>query len=136
MFLELGYTSLFNYCIQALQLSESVASNFVPHSEEEPERFRTNCGRSFLFSKARKIAPVLTLPRRVGEKAKVLPTRKLKEEGEVPESRRENYCRTDEVRLAEGSARNANWNFGKTLQEKVKRVQDFFGEAQRTGREQ
>ena len=29
VFVELGYTSLFNYCVQALGLSESVASNFV-----------------------------------------------------------------------------------------------------------
>ena len=86
---------------------------------------------SLSVSKARKIAPVLTLENQVEwvEKAKTLPTRKLEEEvaGVAPREatpERMKFVTEDRLELRLG--------ISKALQEKLKRVQDL--EAQRMGR--
>ena len=134
VFVKMGYTSLFNYCVEALGLSESVAYNFVTvarKAREVPVLQSAIQNGSLSVSKARKIAPVLTLANQEEwvEKAKMLPTRKLEEEvarvaprEATPERMR--FVAEDRLELRLGVS--------KALQEKLKRVQDL--EAQRTGR--
>ena len=134
VFLKLGCTGLFNYCVQALGLSESVAYNFVTvarKAREVPVLQSAIQNGSLSVSKARKIAPVLTLANQEEwvEKAKSLPTRKLEAEvarvaprEATPE--RMKFVSEDRLELRMG--------ISKALQVKLKRVQDL--EAQRTGR--
>ena len=84
-FYRLGHTSLFNYLIHALGLSESVAANFITVSRKAKEipMLQTAIAEGALsVSKARKITPVLTLENQSEwiEKAKTLPQRQLEQE--------------------------------------------------------
>ena len=62
-FREVGYTSLFEYAVKALKLSEANASNFITvarKSKSVPElQLAINAG-DLTVSKARKITPILT----------------------------------------------------------------------------
>jgi 5-methylcytosine-specific restriction endonuclease McrA len=133
VFLSLGYTSLFSYSVGALGLSESVAYNFVTvarKAREVPVLQSAIQNGDLSVSKARKIAPVLTLaPEEWIEKAKTLPSRRLEEEvarvlprEAAPE--RLKPVSEDRVELRMG--------ISKALEEKLRRVQDL--ESQRTGR--
>ena len=134
VFMELGYTSLFSYCVEAIGLSESVASNFVTVARKAREvpvlqsAIRSGC---LSVSKARKITPILTLENQDEwvEKAMVLSTRKLEEEVARVEPReatpeRMKFVSEDRLELRLG--------ISKAMKEKLKRVQDM--EAQRTAR--
>lgn len=132
VFVTLGYMSLFNYCVQALGLSESVASNFVTvarKAREVPVLQSAIQAGELSVSKARKIAPVLTLANQEEwvEKAKILSTRKLEEEvarvaprEATPE--RMKFVAEDRLELRLG--------ISKSLKEKLERVRDL--ESQRT----
>jgi 5-methylcytosine-specific restriction endonuclease McrA len=134
VFEKLGFTSLFNYCVQALGLSESVAANFITVSRKAREiPVLQSAIRSGVLpvSKARKITPVLTLDNQDEwiEKARLLPTRKLEEEvaqvaprEAVPE--RLKFVSAERLELRVG--------ISKSLQEKLDRVRDL--ESQRTAR--
>lgn len=82
---ELGHTSLFNYAVQALKLSESTAYNFitVARKSREVPALMTEISRGTLsVSKARKVVPVLTRENQdewIG-KAQTLPQRSLEKE--------------------------------------------------------
>ena len=131
---ELGFTSLFSYCVEALGLSESVAGNFITvarKAREVPVLQSAIESGALSVSKARKITPVLTVAnqREWIEKAKLLPTRKLEEEvarvapkEATPEGIK--FISEDRVELRLG--------LSKVAQEKLKRVQDL--ESQRTAR--
>ena len=132
--MELGYTSLFSYCVQALGLSESTASNFITvarKAREVPVLQSAIRSGTLSVTKARKIAPVLTLANQEEwiEKAISLPSRKLEQEvarvapkEAAPE--RMKFVAEDRLELRIG--------ISKELKEKLKRVRDL--EAQRTGR--
>jgi hypothetical protein len=85
VFQKMGFPSLFQYCVEALGLSENIASNFVTVSRKASEvpvlQAAIQAG-SLSVSKARKITPVLTLKNQneLVEKACLLSTRKLEEE--------------------------------------------------------
>lgn len=85
MFLSLGYTSLFDYSVKALKLSESNASNFITvarKSKSVPELKMAISAGDLTVSKARKITPVLTPANQAYwiELAKTLPKHKLEKE--------------------------------------------------------
>ena len=114
VYLDLGYTSLFSYCVQALGLSEAVTSNFVAVSRkarEVPELQLAIQDGSLSVSKARKITPVLTLesPEEWIEKAKTLSSRKLEEEVAriLPQAAAPTRLESGQRR----SRRIATWNF-------------------------
>ena len=134
VYVRLGFTSLFSYCVQALGLSESVAANFITVARKAREvpvlQYAIESG-ALSVSKARKITPVLTLANQEEwvEKAKLLPTRKLEEEvarvapqEAAPERMR--FINEDRMELRLG--------LSKAAKEKLKRVQDL--ESQRSGR--
>lgn len=134
VFLMLGYTSLFNYCVQALGLSEGVAYNFVTvarKAREVPVLQSAIQNGSLSVSKARKIAPVLTLANQEEwvEKAKALSTRKIEEEVARVAPRE---ATPERMKFVSENRLELRMGISKALQEKLKRVQDL--EAQRTGR--
>lgn len=132
VFLKLGFTSLFNYCVGALGLSESVTANFVTvarKAREVPVLQAAIQNGSLSVSKARKIAPVLTRANQAEwiERAQALSSRKLEAEvarvaprEAVPE--RMKPIAEDRIELRLG--------ISKSTQEKLRRVQDL--ESQRT----
>jgi len=132
VFITLGYTSLFNYCVQALGLSEAVAANFITvarKAREVPVLQSAIQAGELSVSKARKIAPILTLANQEEwvEKAKTLSSRKLEEEvarvaprEATPE--RMKFLAEDRLELRLG--------ISKSLKEKLERVRDL--ESQRT----
>ena len=134
VFMKLGFTSLFSYCVQALGLSESVAANFITvarKAREVPVLQSAIESGVLSVSKARKITPVLTLGNQEEwiEKAKLLSTRKLEEEvaqvapkEATPE--RMKFVSEDRVELRLG--------LSKAAKEKLERVRDL--ESQRTAR--
>lgn len=134
VFVDLGYTSLFNYCVYALGLSESVASNFVTvarKARDVPVLQAAIQAGDLSVSKARKIAPVLTLANQDEwvEKAKALSSRKLEEEvaRAAPReavSERLRFVAEDRLELRIG--------ISKSLKEKLERARDL--ESQRTAR--
>lgn len=134
VFIKLGYTSLFSYCVQALGLSESVAANFITvarKAREVPVLQAAIQTGSLPVSKARKITPVLTLANQDEwvEKAKLLPSRRL--EAEVArvlprEATPERMKFVSEERL------EFRLGISKKLQERLERVRDL--ESQRTGK--
>jgi hypothetical protein len=82
---KMEYPSLFQYCVGALGLSESVAANFITVSRkanEVPVLQAAIQAGSLSVSKARKIVPILTLANQEEwvEKARALSTRQLEEE--------------------------------------------------------
>jgi hypothetical protein len=84
VFLKMGYSSLFTYITEALNLSEAVAYNLstvVRKSKEVPELQRA-IENGLALSKARKIVPVLTKENSSIwlEKAKTLPKADLERE--------------------------------------------------------
>src|SRR3989344_1236372 len=84
-FLELGYSSLYDYAINALKLSEASASNFVTvarKSKVVPELKVALQQGELSVAKARKITPVLTKENSSSwiEKAKTLAKTKLEKE--------------------------------------------------------
>ena len=134
VFVKLGFTSLFSYCVEALGLSESVSANFITvarKAREAPVLQSAIESGTLSVSKARKITPVLTLANQEEwvEKAKSLTTRKLEEEVArmVPREatpERIKFISEDRVELRLG--------LSKAAKEKLKRVQDL--ESQRTAR--
>jgi hypothetical protein len=85
VYLRMEYPSLFQYCVDALGLSESVASNFITVSRKAAEvpglQAAIQAG-TLSVSKARKIVPILTLANQEEwvDKARTFSTRKLEEE--------------------------------------------------------
>lgn len=134
VFVKLGFTSMFNYCVQALGLTESVAANFVTvarKAREVPVLQSAIQSGSLSVSKARKIAPVLTLENQDEwvEKAKILSTRKLEEEVARVAPRE---AAPERIKVVAEDRLELRMGISKALQEKLKRVQDL--EAQRMGR--
>ena len=85
IFYTQGFTSLFDYSVKALKLSESSASNFIVvarKSKTIPELKRAIATGDLTVSKARKITPVLTPVNQAHwiELAKNLPKHKLEKE--------------------------------------------------------
>jgi hypothetical protein len=84
-FFSLGYTSLFQYVVQSLELSESVAANFITVSRKAKEfpalQSAINEGK-ITVSKARKVTAVLTSENQEEwvNKAVELPQKKLEEQ--------------------------------------------------------
>jgi hypothetical protein len=134
LFAKMGFTSLFQYCVEALGLSESVTANFVTvarKAREVPVLQSAIQNGSLSVSKARKITPVLTLANQDEwvEKAQTLSSRKLEEEVArfAPrEAVQERLKPVNEDRL------ELRLGISKALEEKLKRVQDL--ESQRTSR--
>jgi hypothetical protein len=133
-FFKLGYTSLFQYVVQSLQLSESVASNFITVSRKAKEfpalQAAIDEGK-ITVSKARKVTAVLT-PENQKEwvdKAIELSQKKLEEQVAVvaPETKIQNGVKPVAENLSQLKV-----GISKELEEKLKRVQDL--ESQRTRR--
>jgi 5-methylcytosine-specific restriction endonuclease McrA len=133
-FFKLGYTSLFQYVVQSLQLSESVAANFITVSrkaKEFPALQNAIDEGKLTVSKARKVTAVLT-PENQKEwvdKAIELPQKKLEEQVAVvaPETKVQNGVKPVAENLSQLKV-----GISKQLEEKLKRVQDL--ESQRTRR--
>lgn len=133
VFLLLGFASLFQYCIDALGLSESVTWNFVVvarKAQEVPKLHEAIQEGSLSVSKARKITSVLTAENgdEWVEKAKTLSTRKSEEEVakadpkmEMPEKM--TFIDEDRVRLQLGIT--------KVTQEKLRLAQDLESQRRR-----
>jgi 5-methylcytosine-specific restriction endonuclease McrA len=133
-FVKLGYTSLFQYVVHSLQLSESVASNFITVSRKAKEfpalQAAIDDGK-ITVSKARKVTAVLT-PENQEEwmdKAIELPQRKLEEQVAIvaPETKVQNGVKAIAEDLSQLKV-----GISKKLEEKLRRVQDL--ESQRTRR--
>src|SRR5262245_54108436 len=63
VYLELGYSSLFDYSVKALKLSEAVTCNFIQVSrkaKEIPELRQAIARGEITLSNARTVAPILT----------------------------------------------------------------------------
>ena len=134
VFVKLGFTSMFNYCVKALGLSESVAANFIAvarKAREVPVLQSAIQSGNLSVSKARKIPPVLTLANQDEwvEKATLLPTREL--EREVARVAPEEAA-PERMRFVSDTRLELRLGISKELEEKLKRVQDL--ESQRTGR--
>jgi 5-methylcytosine-specific restriction endonuclease McrA len=119
-FFKLGYTSLFQYVVQSLQLSESVASNFITVSRKAKEFSALQAAideGKITVSKARKV------------KAVELPQKKLEEQVAIvaPETKALNGVKPIAENLSQLKV-----GISKELEEKLKRVQDL--ESQRTRR--
>jgi hypothetical protein len=132
-FLRLGYTSLYDYMINALGFSESSASNFITVSRKAKEipLLQSAIQEGTLsVSKARKITPVLTLENQEEwiEKAKTLPQRQLEQEvaREIP---REDV--PERIKFVSESRMELRMGISKEIEEKLRHVQDL--ESQRTG---
>jgi 5-methylcytosine-specific restriction endonuclease McrA len=133
-FFKLGYTSLFQYVVQSLQLSESVASNFITVSRKAKEFSALQAAideGKITVSKARKVTAVLT-PENQKEwvdKAVELPQKKLEEQVAIvaPETKALNGVKPIAENLSQLKV-----GISKELEEKLKRVQDL--ESQRTRR--
>jgi 5-methylcytosine-specific restriction endonuclease McrA len=132
VFAKMGFTSLFQYCVESLGLSENVTANFIAvarKAREVPVLQSAIQNGSLTVSKARKITPVLTLANQEEwvEKAQTLSSRKLEEEvarvapREAVQERVRPICE-DRFELRLG--------ISKALEEKLRRVQDL--ESQRT----
>ncbi len=85
IFQSLGYTSLFNYCVEALELSESQSSTFVGvarKSMEIPALQEALTSGTLTVSKARRILPVIEESNCAFwiEKAAVLPQKVIERE--------------------------------------------------------
>jgi hypothetical protein len=131
---DLGRTSLFEYAVQDLKLSESVALNLIGvarKSVQVPELKREIDRGELSVSMARKIVPVLT-PQNQGEwieKAKTLTTRALEKEVarvRPQEATPERYRYVTESRIA------LSLGFDDKSFQALKRVQDL--ESQRLRR--
>jgi hypothetical protein len=133
-FFKLGYTSLFQYVVQSLSLSESVAANFVTVSRKAKEfpalQLAIDQG-DITVSKARKVTAVLTAENQEEwvKKAVELPQRKLEEQ--VANLAPETSIR-DGVRPITETLSQLKVGISRELEEKLKRVQDL--ESQRTKR--
>ena len=133
-FRRLGHNSLFNYMIDALGFSESIAANFITVSRKAREiptlQLAIEEGK-LSVSKARKITPVLTLENQVEwvEKAKNLPQRQLEQEvaREIP---REDV--PERIKFITGTRMELRMGISKEIEEKLRHVQDL--ESQRTGK--
>jgi len=84
-FLDLGYSSLYQYALKALELSEGTVSNLIVvarKSKALPELKAAVARGEMTLSNARRIAPVLNLENKSEwiEKAKGLPQKKLEQE--------------------------------------------------------
>jgi hypothetical protein len=82
---DLGHTSLFNYAVQALKLTESTAYNFITvarKSREVPALMTEIRQGTLSVSKARKVVPVLTRENQAEwiSKAQTLPQKSLEKE--------------------------------------------------------
>src|SRR4051812_48212484 len=85
IFLKLEFTSLFDYAVKGLKLSEANASNFITvarKSKTVPELKQAIAAGEITVSKARKITPVITKQNQAHwiEMAKILPKQKLEKE--------------------------------------------------------
>jgi len=134
VYVKLGYTSLFNYCVQALGLSESVAANFITvarKAHEIPVLQSAIQSGLLSVSKARKITPVLTLANQEEwvAKAQRLPSREL-EAAVARIAPRE--ATPERMRFITEERLELRLGISKSLQEKLKRVRDL--ESQRKGR--
>jgi 5-methylcytosine-specific restriction endonuclease McrA len=133
-FFELGYTSLFQYVVQSLELSESVAANFITVSRkaaEFPALQSAITEGKITVSKARKVTAVLTLENQEEwvNKAVELPQKKLEEQ--VASIAPETKIR-EGVKPVTENLSQLKMGISKELEEKLKRVQDL--ESQRTRR--
>jgi len=134
VFMKLGYTSLFNYCVQALGLSESVTSNFVTvarKARHAPVLQAAILNGTLSVSKARKITSVLTLENQDEwvEKAKQMTTRKLEQEVARVATRE---AMPERLRFVSEDRLELQLGISKATEEKLRRVQDL--ESQRTAR--
>jgi hypothetical protein len=134
VFIELGFTSLFSYCVEALGLSESTTSNFISvarKAREIPVLQAAIQGGDLPVSKARKITSVLTLANQEEwvEKAMMLPTRKLEEEVARVAPRE---ATPERMKFVGPERSELRLGISKALRDKLERVQDL--ESQRTGR--
>lgn len=134
VFIHQGYTSLFNYSVQALGLSESVTANFITvarKAREIPALQRAIQAGELSVSKARKITPVLMRENQAEwvRKAQTLPTRELEQEvaRAAPAqavAERVKFVSEDRLEFRTGISRR--------LRDKLLRVQDL--ESQRVSR--
>ena len=134
VFVKLGYTSLFNYCVRALGLSESIAANFITvarKAREVPVLQSAIESGTLSVSKARKITPVLTLANQEEwvEKAKSLSTRQLEEEVVRVAPKQ---ATPERIKIVSEDRVELRLGLSKAAKEKLKRVQDL--ESQRTAR--
>jgi hypothetical protein len=133
VFLELGYTSLFSYCVQALGLSENVAVNFIAVSRkarEVPELQAALDGGVLGVSKAKKIVPVLS-PQNPTEwiaKASSMSCRSLEREV-VKVAPRE--ATPERIRPVSEDRAELRLGISPAAQEKLKRIQDLESQRRR-----
>ena len=130
IFSNLGYTSLFDYSVRALKLSESTASNFITVARKSkiiPELKMAISAGDITVSKARKITSVLTPENQahwIGL-AKTLPKQKLEKEiaKVMPETltpERSRYVSETRIELKMGVSEK--------LMEKLKRSQNLVSQ--------
>ena len=134
LYFDMGFTSLFDYSVKALKLSEANAYNFITvarKSKSVPELKEAIAAGLINVSKARKITPVLTPENKNYwlTLAQELPKAKLEKEvaKNCPSqmvSERAQYVSEDRLKLTLGVSEE--------VMDLLKRVQDL--ESQRTGK--
>jgi len=127
LFLKLGYTSLFEYCLKALGLPEGTCYNFINvarKAREFPELKQALQSGEILVSKARKITAVMTKETQNEwiSKAQTLSTGALeKEVARVLPSE----LTPEKVKYVQEKRINMNFGVSEELYSKLKRVQDL-----------
>jgi len=130
VFRDLGYSSLFKYCLDELNLSEATAYNFITVSRkatEIPELKEEIIAGHITVTKARKITPVLKKANADLwlQKARTLPQRQLeqavaKEVPQVLTPEKSTYVTEKRLRLQIG--------VDESLYNQLKRVQDLLSQ--------
>lgn len=127
IFLRLQYSSLFDYAVKALKLSEANASNFITvarKSKTVPELKNAIIAGEITVSKARKITPVITAQNQKYwiDLAKNLPKAKLEQEVAkvMPET-----AVQERMRFVAASRIELKVGLSEALTEKLKRAQDL-----------
>jgi len=132
-FIQLGYSSLFVYAVEALKLSEANASNFIAVARKAREipALKSEIEKGTItVSKARKITPVLNKENQTQwlQKASSLPTRKLEQEvakvaPETAVRERAKYVAENRLELKIGVS--------EALMKKLRRAQDLVSNSLR-----
>jgi len=128
VFRELGFSSLFEYCLRALLLSESVAFNFITvarKAREVPLLKKEISEGKLSVTQARRITPILTKENQTLwiERAKTLKQRNLEREIAAV---RPQAATLEKMRFVQKDRIQFQCGISQALMAKLKRVQDLL----------
>jgi 5-methylcytosine-specific restriction endonuclease McrA len=128
VFRELGFSSLHDYCLRRLHLSESNAFNVITVARKSaalPELKKEIVNGNLTVSQARRITPILTEENQALwiEKAKTLSQRNL--EKEIAKERPQALT-PERMRYVSGERLKLECGISEELMKKIKRVQDLL----------